>query len=200
MIAELTRWAEAIADDDDGARGRAGGRGHGVLRGRGPDVDDAHGGVHARRKRARRDGGGEDVLRARPAADARSSAASTARRSAAAPASRRSATSSWPRSRPSFGFTEVKLGILPAIDLAVRAREDRRLRRARAVPHRACASTRRAPRRSAWSTRWCRRTSWTQRVADYVKEILSAAPEAIATAKELLQEGRGARPCRTPSA
>ena len=50
----------------------------------------------------------------------RSSAASTARRSAAAPASPRSATSSSPTSDAVFGFTEVKLGILPAVDLAVR--------------------------------------------------------------------------------
>ena len=53
--------------------------------------------------------------RARRAAGAARSAAFTAPRSAAAPAWPRSATSSSPTSDAVFGFTEVKLGILPAV-------------------------------------------------------------------------------------
>jgi len=89
--------------------------------------------------------------------------------------------------RTAFGFTEVKLGILPAIVSpyvlakigASAARElfltGMRFDAARAkeigLVHAVVSADR-----------------LDQRVADYVKEILSAAPEAIATAKELLKK------------
>ena len=47
---------------------------------------------------------------------------------------RRCATSSWPTSDAMFGFTEVKLGILPAVISPYALREDRPLGRARALP------------------------------------------------------------------
>src|SRR5688500_6447780 len=89
--------------------------------------------------------------------------------------------------RTSFGFTEVKLGILPAIVSpyvlakigASAARElfltGMRFDAARAkdigLVHAVVPAD-----------------QLDQRVADYVKEILSAGPEAIATAKELLRK------------
>ena len=89
--------------------------------------------------------------------------------------------------RATFGFTEVKLGILPAIVSpyvlakigASAARElfltGMRFDAARAkeigLVHAVVPAN-----------------QLDQRVADYVKEILSAAPEAIATAKELLKK------------
>ncbi len=62
--------------------------------------------------------------------------ASTAPRSAAASASSPSATSWSPPTTATFAFSEVRLGHHPGGDLAVRPREDRRLRGAGAVPHR----------------------------------------------------------------
>ena len=89
--------------------------------------------------------------------------------------------------RASFGFTEVKLGILPSIVSpyvlakigASAARElfltGMRFDAARAkeigLVHAVVPAA-----------------ELDQRVADYVREILSAAPEAIATAKELLKK------------
>ena len=84
-----------------------------------------------------------------------SSAASTAPPSAAAPASPPSATSWSPKSDAVFGFTETKLGILPAMispyvlqKIGASAARELFLTGARFDAAR--------PRRSAWSTRSCR--------------------------------------------
>ena len=84
----------------------------------------------------RRRRGRGDVPRASTRCPARSSAASTARRSAVARAWPRSATSSSPTESRDLRVHRDQAGHPAGDDLAVRAAEDRRLGRARAVPHR----------------------------------------------------------------
>ena len=84
-----------------------------------------------------------------------------------------------------FGFTEVKLGILPAVISPFVAREDRPVGGARAVPDRRALLAPRARRRSAWSTRSCRRRSSTRAVDGYVQRVPDGGAEAIAAAKAL---------------
>ena len=62
-----------------------------------------------------------------------------------------------------FGFTEVKLGILPAVISPYVLRKIGALGGARTVPDRRRASARRARASSAWCTRSCRRRSSTRR-------------------------------------
>ena len=93
-----------------------------------------------------------------------------------------------------FGFTEVKLGILPAVISPYRDREDRALRGARAVPDRRALLRRRArseiglvhavvPTRPTSTRRSTRR----QRTPDV------RAPRRLPRAKKLIARGRGAR-------
>ena len=115
LIAEMTAWAERAADRSAAAR-----RGHRrrrpvVLRRRRSRVDGEDGRLHARRKSARRARGGGDVCRASTRCPCRSSRRFTAPRLAAARVSPRSPTSPWPRTSAMFGFTEVKLGLIPAV-------------------------------------------------------------------------------------
>ena len=72
-------------------------------------------GMSRRGQRARRRGDAGHVHRHRPVPGRRSSRASTAPRSAAAWACARSPTSSSPPPTTIFGFTETRLGILPAV-------------------------------------------------------------------------------------
>ena len=77
-----------------------------------------------------------------------------------------------------FGFTEAKLGILPAVISPFVDREDRRVGGARAVPHRRALLAQRARARSAWCTPSSPRPTSTRRVERYVRELLTSAPEA----------------------
>ena len=119
----------------------------------------------------------------------RSSAASTARRSAAAPGSPRSATSSSPPSDAVFGLhrgrssASCRRSISPFV-----LREDRRLRRARAVPDRRAVRRRARAARSAWSTRSCRRPSSIAAVGRRRARDPRRGPEAVAAAKALIRE------------
>ena len=91
-----------------------GGAGQGFLRRRGPELDGADGRVHARPKRAGRDGGREDVRSARSAADpliGRIHGAALGGGAGLAAICDIVVAGA----RAIFGFTEVKLGILPAI-------------------------------------------------------------------------------------
>ena len=97
------------------ARRRARGRRQDVLRGRRRRVDGEDDRLHAKRRTCATRARCRGCSRRSNGCRCRSSAASTAPRSAAAPASRRCATSSSPTSDAMFGFTEVKLGILPAV-------------------------------------------------------------------------------------
>ena len=95
--------------------------------------------------------------------------------------------------RTMFGFTEVKLGILPAMIVAVRAREDRRVRRAGAVPDRH-ALRRRAREGDRPGARG--RAGGPARIGgsrDYVKEILSAGPGSDRDGEGTAEKGRRAR-------
>ena len=106
-----------------------------------------------------------------------------------------------------FGFTEVKLGIMPGRHLAVRAREDRPVGGAGAVPDRGavlgCAGARHRPRARRRAGRGARRSG--RRVRS--RAARPSAPEAVAAAKALIPEvarrgpGRGhrrSRPRRLP--
>ena len=96
--------------------------------------------------------------------------------------------------RAVFGFTEVKLGILPAVvspyvlaKIGVSAARELFLTGMRFDAARA--------KDIGLVHAVVPADQLDQRVADYVKEILSAAPEAIATAKELLRKV-GERPAQ----
>ena len=118
-----------------------------------------------------------------------------ARRSAAAPASPRSATSSSPTSGAIFGFTEVKLGIIPAV-----------------ISPFALAKIGRSAARelfltgARFSAARAKEIGLVHAVAPaeeldaaverYVREILSAGPEAVAAAKDLIPQVGAAGPRR----
>ena len=138
----------------DAARRRPARCGQGVLRRRRP-AGWRRWSATRTRTTARRDAHGGDV----PALDTcrrPSSAACTARRLAAARAGgdlrhRRR------RRHAVFGFTETKLGILPAVISPYVLPKIGAVGGARAVPDRQRVSAPRAPRRSAWCTPSCRR-------------------------------------------
>ena len=89
-----------------------------------------------------------------------------------------------------FGFTETKLGILPAVISPFVLREDRRLGGARAVPDRRRGSMRSARARSGSCTQVVPAATLDDAVERYVREILTAAPSAIAAAKDLIARDR----------
>ena len=93
-----------------------------------------------------------------------------------------------------FGFTEVKLGILPAVISPFVLAQDRRVGGARAVPDR------RALRRGAGARdrpgprgRAARRSS-TPPSSGCIAELLDVGPERVAAAKALIRDGRRREP------
>ena len=136
VIAELTAWAAAAHADRALRVVVVAGRRQDVLRRRRRAVDGARRSATPQDENLRDAAAASAMFARSTRCRCRSSAASTARRSAAAPASPRSATSSSPTSTAVFGFTEVKLGILPAVISPFVARQDRPVGGARAVSDR----------------------------------------------------------------
>ena len=93
-----------------------------------------------------------------------------------------------------FGFTESKLGILPAMISPFVLAEDRRVGGARAVPHRHALRCRAGPMKSGSSTPSFPPPISMPRWQRYVAELLSAAPSAIAIAKGLIPRVSGRSP------
>ena len=129
-------------------------------------------------------------------APCRWSRACTARPSAAAPASPAAATSCSPATDARFGFTEVRLGLVPATIAPVRARQGRAEPGARALPHgralRRAARARDRPRARAARPTTQALDAAVERV---VAALLRAAPLARAPPSACSRELRdGTRP------
>ena len=91
-----------------------------------------------------------------------------------------------------FGFTETKLGIMPAVISPFVLGQDRGEPRASPLPERASASTPSGRGRSASCTRWCRTiAALDARVEAVVGELLSAGPNAARGAKAVIRDQRG---------
>ena len=86
-----------------------------------------------------------------------------------------------------FGFTEVKLGLIPAMICAVRAREDRPVGRARAVRHGRRFNAEHA-REIGLVHAVVAADQLDRTVQQYLAEILANGREAMAAAKTLLRQ------------
>ena len=93
-----------------------------------------------------------------------------------------------------FGFTEAKLGILPAVISPFAVAQDRRVGGARAVPHRGAVHGRARARDRPGASRRARRPGSTRRSTSYVRELLTSAPEAVTAAKRLIAAVAGRAP------
>ena len=93
-----------------------------------------------------------------------------------------------------FGFTEVRLGIVPAVIAPVRAREDRRGRGPRAVPDRRTVRRRSGPGRLGLVHAVVPAIELDSTVDGYLHDLLLGAPSAIARAKALIREVAGRAP------
>ena len=86
-----------------------------------------------------------------------------------------------------FGFTEVKLGLLPAIIAPyVLAKIGRSAARELFLTGRRFTAEQRRSR-LGWCTLWFRPNSWMRRSQKYLDEILGAGREAIAASKALIR-------------
>ena len=115
MIRELTWWADSVAADRGRARRRALGRRPGVLRRRRPAVDGADGHATRPTRTCRTRPTSARMFLALDRCRCRSSPACTARRSAAASGLCAVCDIVVAADDAVFGFTEVKLGIIPAV-------------------------------------------------------------------------------------
>ena len=172
LIAELTAWARVVAGRRHRVRVACCGRRQGVLRRRRRRRGCRRWSATRARRTSGRQRDGARCSHALEGCRCRSSAASTARRSAAAPGCAAVCDIVVAAEDAVFGFTEVKLGILPAVISPYVAGEDRAVGGARAVPHRR-AFLRRARERDRTRPRGrARRRSWTPRSI-----VMSAVPE-----------------------
>ena len=92
-----------------------------------------------------------------------------------------------------FGFTETKLGILPAM-ISPYVLQKIGASAARELFLTGMRFDARRPRRSGSCTTWCRRPISDEAVDGYVREALSASPTAVARAKALIPNVLGRPP------
>ena len=173
-----------------GRRRKGGGapwRGAHVLRRRGPGLDVADGRTTPTTRTCATRGRSAECSPRLNGCRSRSSAGFTAPRSAAAPDWPRSATSSIAAEDAMFGFTEVKLGILPAVispyviaKIGQSAARELFLTGARFSAARA--------REIGLVHAIGDEAELDRIVAKYVNDILTSAPEAVAAAKRLIAD------------
>ena len=162
------------------ARGRACGRGQGLLRRRRHQLDARVARPELRGQRRRCRAHERDVPRDRPLPASRSSLAFTVPRSAAARVWPRSATSRSRRDDAIFGFTEVKLGIIPAVISPFVLGEDRPIARARALSHRRTLRRRARASDRAGARGRARRRARRRRRSRRSPRFARAGPHAVA--------------------